>query len=103
LSRFFIDTVEALCGDELKLASPREASQRGSHVVFAHAQAYAVMQSLIARGIIGDFRPPDLMRFGFAPIYNGFEDAWLAAEALAQVLGSREWDRPEFIERQKVV
>jgi kynureninase len=60
------------------------------------------MQALIARGVIGDFRAPDLMRFGFAPLYNGFEDAWRAAEAIDDVLSTREWDQPRFKERAKV-
>jgi kynureninase len=60
------------------------------------------MQALIARGVIGDFRPPDLMRFGFAPLYNSFEDAWRAADALGEILETREWDQPRFRERQSV-
>ncbi|HEU5482937.1 MAG TPA: kynureninase, partial [Sphingomicrobium sp.] len=74
----------------------------GSHVSFAHPQGYAVMQALIERGIVGDFRAPDLMRFGFAPLYNGFEEVWLAAEAIGDILRNREWDEPEFRERKKV-
>jgi kynureninase len=57
---------------------------------------------MIARRIIGDFRPPDLMRFGFAPLYNSYEDAWRAAEAMAEILNAREWDQPRFLERQRV-
>ncbi len=102
ISAFFIDAVEQGCGDELALASPRDPRARGSHVCFAHPQGYAVMQALIARGITGDFRPPDLMRFGFAPLYNSFEDAWLAATALAEILATREWDRTEFLRKQTV-
>jgi kynureninase len=60
------------------------------------------MQALIARGVIGDFRAPDLMRFGFAPLYNSFADAVGAAEILAGILGSREWDQPRFKQRAKV-
>ena len=93
LSHFFIEAVESLCGDQVALASPRAARERGSHVVFSHPQGYAVMQALIARGIIGDFRPPDLMRFGFAPLYNSFADAWRSAAALADVLSTREWSQ----------
>jgi len=102
LSQLFIDEVEARCGDEVRLASPGEPDQRGSHVVFAHANGYAVMQALIARGVIGDFRAPALMRFGFTPLYTRFADAWRAAEILAQILASREWDQPRFHERGKV-
>jgi len=94
--------VHSLCGPEVVLASPREASARGSHVVFGHPQGYAVMQSLIARRIIGDFRPPNLMRFGFAPLYTSFEDVWFAATAIAEILELREWDRRGFVTRQKV-
>jgi kynureninase len=75
---------------------------RGSHVVFAHPEGYAVMQALIARGVVGDFRAPDLMRFGFAPLYNGFDEMVRATEILAEVLSSREWDQPRFHARSKV-
>jgi kynureninase len=102
LSHLFIDEVEARCGDEVRLASPRDPSQRGSHVVFAHPRGYAVMQALIARGVIGDFRAPDLMRFGFAPLYNRFTEMVRAAEIFAEILASREWDQPRFHARAKV-
>jgi kynureninase len=102
ITAFFIDAVEQGCGDELALASPRDPKARGSHVCFAHPQGYAVMQALIARGITGDFRPPDLMRFGFAPLYNSFEDAWLAAASLSEILATREWDRTDFRRKQTV-
>ena len=102
LSQLFVDEVEARCGSEIRLASPRNAAQRGSHVVFAHSQGYAVMQALIARGVIGDFRAPDLMRFGFTPLYNSYADMVEAAEILADILRSREWDQPRFKTRAKV-
>jgi kynureninase len=102
LSQLFIDEVEARCGSEVRLASPRDPTQRGSHVVFAHSQGYAVMQALIARGVIGDFRAPDLMRFGFAPLYNRFGEMVRAAEILAEILQTREWDQPRFHQRAKV-
>jgi kynureninase len=102
LSQTFVDEVEARCGDQVRLESPRDPAERGSHVVFAHPEGYAVMQALIARGVIGDFRAPDLMRFGFAPLYNRFEDMVGAAEILADILGSREWDQPRFKARAKV-
>jgi len=102
LSQLFVDEVEARCGDEVRLASPRDPTGRGSHVVFAHPQGYAVMQALIDRGVIGDFRAPDLMRFGFTPLYTRFEDVWQAAEILSDILSSRAWDDPRFIERKKV-
>jgi kynureninase len=102
LSQLFVEEVEARCGSELRLASPRDAAQRGSHVVFAHPEGYAVMQALIARGFIGDFRAPDLMRFGFCPLYNRFDEMVAAAQTLADILASREWDQPRFQERSKV-
>ena len=102
LSQLFIDEVEARCGEEVRLASPRDPHQRGSHVVFAHSQGYAVMQALIARGVVGDFRAPDLMRFGFAPLYNSHVEIVRAAEILADILATREWDQPRFKERAKV-
>jgi kynureninase len=102
LSQLFVEEVEARCGAELRLASPREPEQRGSHVVFAHPHAYAVMQALIARDVIGDFRAPDLMRFGFAPLYNSFAEIVRAAETLANILSTREWDQPRFHSQARV-
>jgi kynureninase len=102
LLKLFIDEVEARCGDEVRLFGPCNLSDRGSHVCFAHPEGYAVMQALIARGIVGDFRAPDLMRFGFTPLYTSFEDAWRAADALADILAGRDWDQPHFRERRKV-
>jgi kynureninase len=102
LSQLFIDEVEARCGDEVRLASPRDPAQRGSHVVFEHPEGYAVMQALIARGVVGDFRAPDLMRFGFAPLYNSHAEMVGAAAALALVLTTGEWDQPRFRQRARV-
>jgi kynureninase len=102
LSSLFVAEVERRCGSEVRLASPRDPAQRGSHVVFAHPQGYAIMQALIERGVIGDFRAPDLMRFGFAPLYNRFEEMVRAAEILADILATREWDQPRFKSVAKV-
>jgi kynureninase len=102
LSQLFIDEVEARCGSEVRLGSPRDPAERGSHVVFAHAEGYAVMQALIARGVVGDFRAPDLMRFGFTPLYTRYADVVLAAEIIAGILANREWDQPRFKARAKV-
>ncbi|MEO5809734.1 MAG: kynureninase, partial [Sphingomicrobium sp.] len=101
LSDLFVTQVEARC-PALTLASPRDATARGSHVVFAHIQGYAIMQALIDRGVIGDFRAPDLIRFGFAPLYNRYEEMWRAADALADILDSGAWDQPHFHERARV-
>ena len=84
------------------LASPREAAQRGSQVSLTHPQGYAIVQALIARGVIGDFRAPDLLRFGFAPLYLRFVDVFDAAQALHEVVAGRLWDRPEFLSRKAV-
>jgi len=102
LSKLFVFEVEARCGGEVRLESPRDPAQRGSHVVFGHPEGYAVMQALIARGVIGDFRAPDLMRFGFAPLYNSHVEMVHAAEILEKILATREWDQPRFRQRAKV-
>ena len=83
LSELFIKLVQASeLSSELTLASPREAAQRGSHLSFAHQDGYTLMQRLIARGVIGDFRAPNLLRFGFAPLYLRYVDVWDAVEIL---------------------
>ena len=96
LTRLFAAQVQATCPG-LMLASPTDDNLRGSQVCFAHAEfAYPVVQALIARGVIGDFRAPDILRFGFTPLYLRFVDAWDAAEHLRQVLETEEWRSPEF-------
>ena len=102
LSTVFIAEVEARCGEAVRLAGPRDPAARGSHVVFAHPHGYAVMQALIAHGVIGDFRAPDLMRFGFAPLYNSFVDVVRAAIILGDIIATGEWDQPRFHARAKV-
>ena len=103
LTQLFIDLVEQRCAAlGISLASPRTASRRGSQVCFSHPHAYAVMQALIRRGVIGDFRAPDIVRFGFAPLYVSYADVWDAVEALHQVLVQREWQRSEFQSREAV-
>ena len=99
----FIALVERECaGLGLRLASPRAPAERGSQVCFAHDEGYAVMQALIARGVIGDFRAPDILRFGFAPLYVRFADLGHAVRHLRDVLQTRAWDRPEFKRRTAV-
>jgi kynureninase len=104
LTDLFIALVEARCGGHgLSLVTPRDASQRGSQVSFAHSDAgYPVMQALIARGVIGDFRAPDILRFGFTPLYTRFVDVWDAASHLQQVLQSGEWKEARFSQRAAV-
>ncbi len=102
LTRLFAQRVQATCPD-LTLVSPEDDALRGSQVCLSHAErAYPVVQALIARGVIGDFRAPDILRFGFTPLYLRFADAWDAAEHLRQVLDSGEWRRAEFNQRHAV-
>ena len=102
LSKLFADEVAARC-PQLALASPTDDALRGSHVCFAHPEiAYPVVQALIARQVIGDFRAPDILRFGFTPLYLRFVDAFDAALHVQQVLDSGEWRRPEFNRRHAV-
>jgi len=101
LSETFIREVEARC-PTLTLASPRDPHARGSQVSFRHPHGYAVMQALIARGVIGDFRAPDLLRFGFTPLYLAEADVIAAATILGEILRSGSWDRPEFHARAAV-
>jgi kynureninase len=102
LTELFIREVEANTQASLELATPRDAEQRGSQVSFRHPNGYAIMQALIARGVIGDFRAPDILRFGFTPLYVNENDVIKAAEHIAAVIRSREYERSEFQTRGKV-
>lgn len=87
LTDLFIALVEARCASHpLALVTPRAAARRGSHVSFTHPDGYGVMQALIARGVIGDYREPQIMRFGFTPLYTRYADVWDAVEILANIL-----------------
>ena len=97
----FIAGVEATCPD-LVLATPRDHASRGSQVSFRHAEGYAMMQALIARGVIGDFRAPDILRFGFTPLFINAADVDKAIAIIADVMANRLWDRPEYKTRAKV-
>jgi kynureninase len=101
LSEAFITGVEARC-PTLSLASPRDGAVRGSQVSFRHPEGYAIMQALIARGVIGDFRAPDILRFGFTPLYTTFDDVEGAVAILAEIMATDAWDRPEFKTRARV-
>ncbi|MDQ1919022.1 kynureninase [Massilia pseudoviolaceinigra] len=93
LTDAFIDLVETRCTTHpLGLATPREHARRGSQVSFTHPHGYAVMQALIARGVIGDYREPAIMRFGFTPLYTSFADVWDAVEILRQILDDQAYD-----------
>jgi kynureninase len=111
LSDLFMRLVEERCaGHGICIVTPRAHASRGSQVSLAcaSASAYAIMQALIARGVIGDFRAgnggtePNILRFGFTPLYNGFEDVWHAVDHLQHVLNTGEWKRPEFNRKNAV-
>ncbi len=86
----------------LETVSPLPGAPRGGHVSLRYDHGYEVVQALIARGVIGDFRAPDLMRFGFSPMYLSYADIWDAADALIDVLQTEEWRKPEFARRDNV-
>ena len=103
LTDAFIALVEARCaGLGLSLSTPRDSARRGSQVSFAHEDGYALMQALIARGVIGDFRTPDLIRFGVTPLYIRHVDVWDAVAMLREVLVDGSWQQPEFQSRAAV-
>jgi kynureninase len=103
LTQLFIDLVAdsaTLAG--LRLATPADPARRGSHVSYAHAEGFAIMSALIAQGVIGDFRAPDILRFGFTPLYTRYEDVWTAVRKLEHVIATDDWKRPEFARRCSV-
>jgi kynureninase len=97
----FIAGIEAAC-PTLQLATPREHGLRGSQVSFRHPEGYAIMQALIAEGVIGDFRAPDILRFGFTPLYIDEDDVARAVSVLAKIMDYGTWDKPEFKARARV-
>jgi kynureninase len=103
LTDLFIRLVEERCASHpLTLITPRAHAARGSHVSFRHPDGYAVMQALIARGVIGDYREPEVLRFGITPLYLGYVDIWDAVEILREILDTRAWDRPQYFRRATV-
>ncbi|WP_456299482.1 kynureninase [Paracoccus onubensis] len=97
LTDLFIALVEGKCaGHGLKLESPRDGARRGSQVSFSHPNAYEIMQALIARGVIGDFRAPSTMRFGFTPLYTSYADLWHAVDILEDILRHDTWREAHF-------
>lgn len=101
LTELFIAEVEAAC-PMLTLASPRDAEIRGSQISFSFEDGYAAMQAIIDRGVIGDFRAPDIMRFGFTPLYIDESDVLAAVAIISDVMNNRLWDHPEYKVRNKV-
>jgi kynureninase len=103
LTEAFIGLVDERCaGFGCTIASPRAADERGAQVALRHPEGYPIVQALIARGVIGDFRAPDLLRFGFAPLYVRFIDVWDAVDALHAVMSEGIWDQPAFKQRAVV-
>ena len=86
----------------LECVTPRAAAARGSHISFRHPDARAISQALIARGVIGDFRDPDILRLGLTPLYLGHEDVWRAGEVLRDVIATAAWRDPQFSKRLAV-
>jgi kynureninase len=103
LTDLFIALVETRCAAHgLVLITPREHTKRGSHVSFEHPEGYAVIQALIARGVIGDYREPRIMRFGFTPLYTSFTEVWDAVEILGDILDNHTLDQPQYKVRNSV-
>ncbi|MBP2515051.1 kynureninase [Sphingomonas sp. PvP018] len=94
----------AAAGDALGLdcVTPRDPAQRGSHISFRHPHAHAITQALIAHGVIGDFRDPDILRLGLTPLYLSHEDVWCAGEMLKKIVETGEWQNPQYSERLAV-
>ncbi len=103
LAQLFIERMAPLAEAwGFALASPADPAERGSQVSYRHPEGYAIMQALIARGVIGDFRAPDILRFGFTPLYTTHAEVAAAVDHLAAVMEQREWDRPEHKQRSAV-
>jgi kynureninase len=102
LTDYFIDLVDRRLGSQLEVVTPRDPTRRGSQVSLRHAEAYGVVQALIARRVVGDFRTPDVARFGFAPLYVTHTDVYDAVERLVAVMDDREYERPQYATRNAV-
>ena len=103
LTDLFIALVNERCGEfGLELITPVNHAERGSHVSFQHPEGYAIIQALIARGVIGDYREPEVMRFGITPLYHSYTDIWDAVEILRDILETRAWDVPAYRNRNAV-
>jgi kynureninase len=98
LGNLFLDLV----GPALDPACPKDAETRGSQVSLRHPEGYAIMQALIAEGVIGDFRAPDILRFGFTPLYLRYVDVWDAVAVLKRILENETYREPGFQKRQLV-
>ena len=102
LSQLFLDLVEAWLPGVFALSSPSDPAARGSQASLRHAEGYAIVQALIAAGVVGDFRAPDVLRFGFTPLYLGYADVFEAVERLVAIMRGGTWREPRFSERKAV-
>ena len=103
MADLFIQLVEQRCGDYgLELVTPRDGSLRGSQVSYSHPQGFPIMQALVAAGVIGDYREPNILRFGFTPLYVSYTDIWDTVAILADILSQRTWEQPKFQRRGNV-
>src|SRR5690606_19363318 len=103
LGDLFIQLVESRCAQHpLTLVTPRDPARRGSHVSFRHPHGYQVMQALIERGVIGDYREPEVLRFGLTPLYLGYADVWDAVQVLKDVLDGETWKQDRYSRRGAV-
>jgi kynureninase len=102
LTDLFLDLIDARLPSVFDVVTPREHAKRGSQVALAHPEAYGIVQALIARGVVGDFRAPDVARFGFTPLYLRFVDVYDAVEILVDVLASGAHQNPAFAVRNPV-
>jgi kynureninase len=103
LCSLLISLMDERCsGMGFELVTSRDPALRGSHVSYSHAEAYPICQALIAEGVVGDFRAPDVLRLGLTPLYTSFEDVWRAVDTIERLMSSRQWDRAEFRVRAAV-
>ncbi len=98
---YMAELMAARC-PQFQMVSPTDAAERGSHISFAHEHAWPINNALIAHGVIGDFRAPDILRLGLTPLYLGFEDIWKAVDILGRIMDRKEWQKPEYNAAAKV-
>lgn len=103
LTDLFMQLMQQECPDfGFELITPLDHQYRGSHVSYQHTHGYAIIQALIARGVIGDYREPEVLRFGITPLYLGFEDMWNAVQHIKSVMLNAEWDNQKYLVRGQV-
>jgi kynureninase len=103
MGALFAERMAPLCDRHgFTLAAPADPAERGSQISYAHPHAYPIVQALIGRGVVGDFRAPDVLRFGLTPLYTAFAEIAVAVDTIAAVMDERAWDRAEFKVRSAV-